>query len=686
MNTELMNAARRRLAVFVALVLGVMPALGQQVWTSSDANRIKAEIENRQAAEQAGGIPEEVRSTNRRILRIRQAQLGYLLEIDGLEKYTAILGSTMLPVERQKIEGDLRDLRAKFDALEKQLVEPAAATTSNLNGGAGDPSAAPARLVVVSQPSPRATANGLGRATLNGVSHSGTDPATPPAATLRQPQPCPAPLAPGFTTAGRFEIDGLYSVVLPPTPIGGVIADQHIVRIFLSDRVTPLPAELTPANFTITYLPSGKVVPTAAIRATPDIEVEAGSNCRALIIPIDYNFTDPTRTDASGNVIQGLSRPASDDKEVKVVIGSLTFEGAMAGGGAPRNVTNLSGTGKYYNSSNFAELAEKELKTVSSEAAAVNKTSQERNIFAGVDVNVPSGGGSTEGSGDININRTLYSPRLGDATLFDRINFGLQLKKGSEERADPRHFTFGFNFRKTFLRVNRQDLDSIRSALYAPAGTLTPAREAEALTAVRNIQHDFVRAYLWDNALRFEGDVSGTSIGNVSNLVFDSQFQIATVTRAFASDTGFLNLRLIPAGFEAGYNMRNEANPEVDKNSLARLKGGGVLTLFYEARNTEEFLNRVEFETQGVVRYLFRRESAFDEATKTAVFTDRGVKYWLQSDLKFLFGPRLGKGRAGFRLSYNRGSLPPVYSFTKAFKFGLVFETTDDTTAEEIKQ
>jgi hypothetical protein len=431
-----------------------------------------------------------------------------------------------------------------------------------------------------------------------------------------------------------------------------------------------------PSNFTITYLPSGRKVPVGAIGSP--IEVEAGSNCRALIIPIDFNYTDQARKDAAGNLIQGLSRPASDDKQVKVEISRLTFDGKAA--------SNLSKTGKFYNSINFAELADKEIQTVSAKSAAVSKTSQERNIFAGVNVDIPSGAGSTEGSGEINFNRTLFSPRLGEAKLFDRINFGLQLKKGSEERSDPRHLSLGFNFRKTFLRLNRQNLEAIKSALFADPGTLSAATQADALTAVGNIQKDFIRAYLWDTAFRFEGDVSGTSFGNVSNLVLDSQLQIATVTKAFAADTGFLNLRFIPVGVEVGYNMRNEDNPAVDKNSLARVKTGGIATLFYEARDPDDFLNRIEFETQGVARYLFRRESAFDEATKKAIFTDRGLKYWLQSDLKFLLGPRIGKGRAGFRLSFSRGSLPPVYAYTKAFKFGLVFETTDDTTADEIKK
>jgi hypothetical protein len=202
---------------------------------------------------------------------------------------------------------------------------------------------------------------------------------------------------------------------------------------------------------------------------------------------------------------------------------------------------------------------------------------------------------------------------------------------------------------------------------------------------VRNLQDDFFRAVLFDNALRFEGDVKGASIGNVSNLLWDAQLQVATVTRAIAGDTGFINLRFFPAGVEAGYNITNNDAPDMERSSLARLKSGAVMTLFYEARDENEFLNRVEFETKGVTRYLLRSESVFDEATKKAILVDKGNKYWVQADLKFLFGPRTQFGRVGFRASFQRGALPPVYAFTKAMNFGIVFESNEKSDKKEEK-
>jgi hypothetical protein len=39
----------------------------------------------------------------------------------------------------------------------------------------------------------------------------------------------------------------------------------------------------------------------------------------------------------------------------------------------------------------------------------------------------------------------------------------------------------------------------------------------------------------------------------------------------------------------------------------------------------------------------------------------------------------------GFKATFQRGFLPPVYNFVKTFKFGIVFETNDDDNSGNIK-
>jgi hypothetical protein len=57
-----------------------------------------------------------------------------------------------------------------------------------------------------------------------------------------------------------------------------------------------------------------------------------------------------------------------------------------------------------------------------------------------------------------------------------------------------------------------------------------------------------------------------------------------------------------------------------------------------------------------------------------------GDKYWVQADLKVFFLRAL-KANAGLKVSFQRGYLPPVYNFNKAFNFGLVIESSDNDTS-----
>lgn len=454
--------------------------------------------------------------------------------------------------------------------------------------------------------------------------------------------------------AKKYEIDLVRMIYLPP---GNVSID-----IYTSDDVL---GPLSASSVTVTFLPSNKVVPVSAINS---IKIQTGSGASS--------------TAAGGRILQiefqdvPDAAPRPGDTSVRVEFSALDFDSGP-------KAKSVGGTGTVYTKANKDELVQ-ELQKALKQSAANEKTSDEKNIFVGLNISVPSGGGDTKGDADIALNRTIYASQIG-TSLFDKVNVGVILKKGSEDRADPRHINLGLTFRKTFL-LGSDQITELRRLINEPgAGTLSSNNQREIARIVGNLQRRFVRAILWDHAMQFEGDVSGFSIGNISNLLYDGNLQVATISQAFAGRTGFWNFRLIPIGLEAGYNITNQDNPAMERHSLARLKTGAQLVVRYNAQNPDDFLSRIELEAKGVDRYLFQQESVFDTMTKMASLVEKGHKYWVQADLKFLFGTVVNKGRIGFKASFSRGSLPPIYAFTNAFKFGLVFESTDDDTTREIK-
>jgi hypothetical protein len=147
------------------------------------------------------------------------------------------------------------------------------------------------------------------------------------------------------------------------------------------------------------------------------------------------------------------------------------------------------------------------------------------------------------------------------------------------------------------------------------------------------------------------------------------------------SRAGFFFVRIIPAGLEAGYNLQDVDAPVLDGKSLARYKSGGTLTLRYDSKNNAA-LNKIDLELNAVNRYLFQRELTLDPATNLVTFLEKGNKYYAEGNLKLYF-LKVGKGRPGFRITFKRGSLPPVFAFTKAFDAGFFYESADDTTAKQ---
>jgi hypothetical protein len=451
------------------------------------------------------------------------------------------------------------------------------------------------------------------------------------------------------------------------------VGAEHYVRVDLSHPFAraSMSTELAAANVSIKFLPSGITVPAAEIVSITPI---AGFGDQTVQIEL----STPT-----------VTKQAPNDKQVQVIFQTLHFKD----GPVKTKVTN---TGPVYDSTNINDLVAKTYKALQ-DAVANAKTPDECAFCSGFNITVPSGKGSkTEGSGDLVFNRTLVNIPIGQS-FFDQINFGLKVDKATEVKADPRHFEMGLQFRKVFL-FHRAKIKAVRDALDGtPTGSLklNPTSNTfnlqsgngsvDPLLIINDLQKDFFRSLVFDNGLKFEGDIKGFGIGNVSNLLFDSQLQLTTVSRAIGSQAGFFNFRWIPFGVEAGYNLKNDDDKSNEKHSLARIKTGAVFSLFYRAKEENAFLNRVEFDTQAINRFLLLRENVLDPTTRKATMVEKGSKYWLQSDLKFMFGPKTSMGMVGIKVGFRRGSLPPVYAFNKAFNIGLVFESADKDNSKEIK-
>jgi hypothetical protein len=456
-------------------------------------------------------------------------------------------------------------------------------------------------------------------------------------------------------------------------------APQDLQFTALSPADALAASDLKASNITIKFLPSGKIIPSTSInnmedaKPTPDTTNVFGfGGTRLEIGIIDLPDTDPNQKDYMPN--------PGDDK-VEITFGVMHFAAKVAGGATTALVRkNVVGTGKLYNKANINDRVE-ETRQALVDAVAHAKTDDEKDAFIAFSVVVPAGGNS-QGSGDISFNRELYAASLAQSALFDHVKVGFHLNKASETASDPRHFDLGFTFRKTFLRADAGKLNNIKNAIN---NTKTEPDSKQIVQDINDLQQDFIRAYIFDNALRFEGDVSTRGIGNVSNLIWDAQLQVATVSRALAGQTGFWNFRWVPVGVEAGGNLTNNDNPTGVKGSLVRGKTGGEFNLIFKAGDPNEPVSRIQFTAKALERYLFMDENTLDPVTKLAVVADKGSKYWLQADVKIGTGVKVGAGRVGFRASFQRGYLPPVYNYVKTFNFGVVFETNDDDNSKNLK-
>jgi hypothetical protein len=188
------------------------------------------------------------------------------------------------------------------------------------------------------------------------------------------------------------------------------------------------------------------------------------------------------------------------------------------------------------------------------------------------------------------------------------------------------------------------------------------------------MQKRFWLGYSIDSAARLEGDPTNFK---VTNAVVDLPLQfISRTMNVFGSTSGWWFFRVIPVGFEGGRNLGTES-PVDEKYTIARYKGGATFGLFWKAPNqATSLIKKITLEAQGVNRYLFRKESAYDETTKKAISVTEGRKHYVQADLKVYLASS-PQGNYAFRVSFVRGGLPPVYADTKTFRYGFIFESSD---------
>lgn len=441
---------------------------------------------------------------------------------------------------------------------------------------------------------------------------------------------------------------------LPPKVIGTTTIGRHYIEVTFSTDTAQNLADIQPSNIEIRTLPSN----------TQLTAIDASSSS-TFFLPGSFRVVQVGLLDVPANIV-----PPGDD-QVRITFPLFHFASA--------SVNDLSGTGKIYNQSNIASFKD-DLIAALKESIASAKTQSEKDFFAGLNVTVPSGGGDAQGSGDIDLNHTFYAANVTQRSLFDQALVGLEAKKASETLADPQHFQIGATARKILLLANRRELATVRSAILSmPSGdpTAPPAEEV-----IRRLRRRFFRAIYFDNGLHFEGDIKGTSIGNVSNLVYAGTMQVTTINRSLGGSSSFFNLRLLAIGADLGHNVNDSDNPQANNPSIVRLNNGVAFNLFYD--NPTALPVKMELSVDAINRHLFHAESAFDTTTQTASLVTSGNKYWIQADAKLLF-IRTSRGSAGLRVVFQKGFLPPVYNFTKAFNIGLVFETKDDDTSKDLK-
>jgi hypothetical protein len=428
-------------------------------------------------------------------------------------------------------------------------------------------------------------------------------------------------------------------------------SEKYIDVIFTDRLDRNHPEDISTVNVQVKSLPSNTTIAPTSIQRD-------AFNPRRLRILIPANTT-----------------VTAGDTQIRVCFTRLNFSTPTGG---PHPATDVCGMDTILNPANIADKLEEQFQVLE----RTPKTSDEKNIFAS-GFAAKGEGDNAEGGTQIDLN----SNQLGIPGLF----VSLHLNKTTADNADPKHLSAGITYRSTYL-FGSSGADETRNQLaIARNPNSTPQQVEAALNEVTRLtgerQKMTLGALFFDLGANLEGEALNFK---VTNFVGDAALQLQSRTKKlFGSKNGYWKFRLMPAAIEGGKNLNVDSEgqqmstPEEamnlrEINYVARFKFGGALTLFYSNQDNNFPFKRVEADIRGVDRYLFLREVMFDETTKMNTMTDKGNKPWFQLDGKFFLADT-PNGRFGLKISYNRGSLPPVFADTNSFQFGFIIESADDT-------
>jgi hypothetical protein len=295
----------------------------------------------------------------------------------------------------------------------------------------------------------------------------------------------------------------------------------------------------------------------------------------------------------------------------------------------------------------------------------------EKDIFASGFVTTSSSG--SVGGADIALNGIIQ------ATGLDTF---LNIKKATGKNADQKNFEGGMKYQYV-MPWSRKALQSLRDTSPGP----------EMNTAIENLQKQVIAGAILAMAAKLEGEATQF---NVANFVGETSYDIRTETKSLFSKKGFWRGFLIPGAFEGGKTLNTTATSGTSSTStspasmaampaadwLARYKAGGGFTAFYEDWGNNLPIKRFDVDLNIVMRDRLLKESVFNSSTNTVSSTGKGIRAYGEAAVKVYIG-QTSSGRYGVRLSYNRGSLPPVYAKVKSFQLGFLFESSEDRTKKK---
>lgn len=626
--------ALRPVNLFLALIILMSPftAVAQQRQSAS-LEELKSQIAKLEEIERASDTSADVKSINQTFLESRRADLRQLLanRINALRAYLSESRAILKAAEIEKVEESLSGLESELQ---------------NLNRGATPEGV----RVLPAAFSPREATTEPSRLRVNDTEATS---AIPTGVAARQA--CPANLN-----------DLIKSVVLVTGAVNSSGSAQNTFEVSLN---VPLSATNQPPDVLVVGTGS---VQNLQIPAT-HVKITVQADTTATVLTPSPPITTLSGTGRDTLLINLLSPIPPAATKATITLSDLAFECPSAAAPTLIGATSLTGNITPTDTllaSDIAALNE-------ANKAAAAKRSDDKNFRMGF-TTVKGDTGGTEGAADISFTKKLFGGGPKTGTLFDyfdQADIAFALKKSTAEDADPRHLNIGFNLRKSFL---------VDSRLRIPdAGTMT---RSDAQSRVKS--KGFFRVLMIKQGLNLEGEAFDFK---TTNFVSDTHFELASIAKKLGS--GFYNLNIF-AGPEIG---RNLAKPDAATGAtpaqlaaadwITRLKAGGEFTLRLLPSASGDNWG-VELNLGYVNRHLFSSEVFTQETMEDGetirklVTVGKGNRAWRQADLKvYLFGNE--RARYGVKFSYHNGQLPPAFTPTKGFQFGLVIESPDDTQGSE---